>query len=233
MFAGHLGAALAIGRAERRINVGVFVLAALLLDVALWSFVLIGWESVVIPATFQATHQPDYTFPVSHGLIASLGWSAVAGLVAYVATGRLGASRARAAALVAAAVISHWLLDALVHRPGLPLLGSGSPLLGLGLWQRMPLALAVEALVLVAGLGLYLPGAALSRGRRLGLATLCLLGLAFTVAGMTLAPPPPSGAAMAASSLLVIVVVCALVGWLARASGGPGGRSPAALDLGR
>lgn len=28
MFAGHIGVALAIGRAERRVNVGVFVFAA-------------------------------------------------------------------------------------------------------------------------------------------------------------------------------------------------------------
>jgi hypothetical protein len=32
MFAGHVGAALAIGRVERRVNVGTFVFAALLLS---------------------------------------------------------------------------------------------------------------------------------------------------------------------------------------------------------
>ena len=40
MFAGHIGAALAIGRAQREVNVGVFVVAALLLDYLLWLFVL-------------------------------------------------------------------------------------------------------------------------------------------------------------------------------------------------
>jgi hypothetical protein len=42
MFAGRVGAALAIARAERRVNVGVFVVAALLLDLLLWVFVLLG-----------------------------------------------------------------------------------------------------------------------------------------------------------------------------------------------
>jgi hypothetical protein len=42
MFAGHVGAALAFGRAERRVNVGAFVAAALLLDIAL--FVWFGWR---------------------------------------------------------------------------------------------------------------------------------------------------------------------------------------------
>lgn len=35
MFAGHIGAALALARAERHVHVGVFVAAALLLDFVL------------------------------------------------------------------------------------------------------------------------------------------------------------------------------------------------------
>ena len=54
MFAGHIGAGLAIGRADRRINVGVLISAALLLDAVLWLFILLGWESVSIPADFAA-----------------------------------------------------------------------------------------------------------------------------------------------------------------------------------
>ena len=46
MFAGHVGAAMAIGRAERRVNVGVLIFAAVFLDVVLWLLVLLGWESV-------------------------------------------------------------------------------------------------------------------------------------------------------------------------------------------
>jgi hypothetical protein len=216
VFAGHVGAALAIGRAERRIPVAAFVLAALWLDVVLWLCVLLGWESVVIPSDFAATHQPEFVFPFSHGLLSSLAWSAVAGLLALACGSRLTKHRSRAAALVAAAVFSHWLLDALVHGPELPIAGAGSVKVGLGLWQHMPVALAAEALILVAGLALYLSGAAMSRARKVWLALLCLLVLAFTVLGMTVAPPPPSADAMAASSLVTIAVLCALVLWLAR-----------------
>jgi hypothetical protein len=216
VFAGHIGAALAIGRSEQRISVVAFVLAALLLDVVLWLFVLVGWESVFIAPTFSATHQPEFIFPFSHGLVASLVWSALAGVVVFAACSRLGASRLSAALLVAAAVFSHWLLDALVHAPELPVAGADSAVIGAGLWNNMPLALAVEALVLLAGLVLFLPGAALSRARKIGLAGLCLLVLAFTVAGMTVAPPPPSAGAMALSSLVTIAVICALVHWLTK-----------------
>lgn len=63
MFAGHIGTGLAIGRAERGLNVGVFIAAALLLDFLLWLFVLFGWESATIPGDFLSTHQPEFVFP--------------------------------------------------------------------------------------------------------------------------------------------------------------------------
>lgn len=84
MFAGHVGAGLAIGRLERRINIGVLIFAAVLLDFVLWLFVLFGWESVRIPANYAATHQPEFVFPYSHGLLAAIAWSALAGAVAFL-----------------------------------------------------------------------------------------------------------------------------------------------------
>lgn len=216
MFAGHIGAALAIGRLERRVNVGWFVAASLLPDFLLWAFILLGWESVSLPADFAATHQPAFVFPYSHGLLAGLAWSAAAAALAATLLKRLGATRWRAAACVAAAVFSHWLLDALVHRPEMPLAGAGSPLVGIGLWQHMGAALIVESAIVGAGLYVFLRGGDLPRRRALALAALGGVVLVFTVLGMTVAPPPPSAAAMAASSLAVVVAVAALVLWLGR-----------------
>ena len=82
MLAGHLGVALAIGRAERRVNVGTFIAAALLLDILLWVFVLLGWESASIPADYARTRQAEFVFPWSHSLVAGLLWSALAGALA-------------------------------------------------------------------------------------------------------------------------------------------------------
>ena len=216
MFAGHVGAALAIGHAERRINVGVLVAAALLLDIALWTFVVVGWESVTIPAEFARTHQPEFTFPYSHGLLASILWSAAAGAVGYVGLPDSGGARWRVAVVLALAVFSHWMLDFLVHSPRLPLVGDDSVKLGLGLWEHMSVALIVETAIVAIGLWLFLNGSGLSRGRSIALTALCLLVAAFTVAGMTVAPPPPSAFAMAASSLVAIALVCALAAWLGR-----------------
>lgn len=217
MFAGHVGAALAIGRAERRVNIGVLIFAALLLDAALWLFVLLGWESLTIPADFARTHQPEFVFPYSHGLIAGLAWSVLAGTAVGIGHPGLATARWRTAALVAGAVFSHWLLDALVHVAELPLAGADSVKLGLGLWQQMPVALGVEALIVLAGLWLYLSGAAhLSRPRKIGLAALTLLTLVSTLIGMTIAPPPPSATAMATTSLVTIGAVSVIAGWLGR-----------------
>jgi hypothetical protein len=216
MFAGHVGAALAIGRAEPEINVGIFAFAALWLDVLLWSLVLLGWESVTIPADFASTHQAKFVFPWSHGLAAALVWSALGGLGVLLWPRRTRQRQLGGALLVGAAVLSHWLLDALVHVPELPLWGAESPKVGLGLWQHMPTALIIEGLLVGVGLGLYLPGARLSRARKLWLAVLAALLFAFTVAGMTIAPPPPSAPAMAGASLATLVAVCTLACWLGR-----------------
>jgi len=219
MFVGHIGAALAIGRAEPRVNVGAFVTAALLLDIVLWVLVLVGWESVTLPDDFASTHQPRFVFPYSHSLVAGLAWSAAAAAVGFGLSASRQAARWRTAALLAAAVFSHWLLDALVHRPELPIAGNGSPLVGLGWWNNLPLGLAAEAAIVVVGLFLFVRGSALARGRLIALALLVVLLLVFTVAGMTIAPPPPSARAMAASSLGMLAVVCGVVGWLGRRAG--------------
>jgi hypothetical protein len=183
MFAGHIGAALAIGRAERRVNVGVFIAAALLLDVVLWFFVLLGWESVTIPADFANTHQPEFVFPYSHGLLASVVWSAVAGAAAFISYAHLQAAKWRAAALIATAVFSHWLLDVLVHRPELPLAGADSLKLGIELSRSMAVALVAEAAIVVVGIYLFVSGSRLPRAKSVALVVMSLVVLAFTVAG--------------------------------------------------
>jgi protein-S-isoprenylcysteine O-methyltransferase Ste14 len=109
------------------------------------------------------------------------------------------------------------------------LAGAGSRAAGLGLWQQMPLAIAIEGAVVVAGLALFLRGSGLPRGRPIALAVVALVVLGFTLAGMTIAPAPPSAAAMAGTSLATLLVACALVGWITRAAPGeppPGKHGP-------
>jgi len=214
MLAGHVGAGLALSRAAPRTNPGALLAAALSLDILLWTFVLAGLEEVRIPADYAARHQLAFAFPYSHGLAASLGWAALAGAAAFLAAGVPG--RTRAALIVAAAALSHWALDWLVHAADLPILGGGSATLGLGLWDARPAALGIEAAMTLGGLWLYLTAAPADRGGRVGVAIVTTLVLALTVAGMTVAPAPPGPVEVAASSLGTIIVIVAVVAWLAR-----------------
>jgi hypothetical protein len=216
MFAGHVGVGLAIGRVERRVNVGVFVASALLLDFVLWLFVLGGLESASVPPDFTATHQSNFVFPYSHGLVAACVWSALAGALAFRLCARLERGRWRAGLLVAAAVCSHWWLDVLVHRPEMPLAGQTSAMVGVALWNHMPAALAVEVVIAALGLYLFLRGSGLARGKLTGLAILGVLVIAFTVVGMTVASAPSSVFAMAVSSLTTLALVSTLFVWLGR-----------------
>jgi hypothetical protein len=216
MFAGHVGAALVLKRAERRVNLGVLILAALLLDVLLWLFVLAGLERVIVPADYASRHYVTFVFPYSHSLAASLVWSILAGALTWMATAGWVGDRGWATVVVATAVFSHFLLDFLVHIPELPLLGETSPKVGLGLWNQMPVALMLEVLITVGGLLVFLRGVPLGRGRTIGLVGLVVFVTTLTVAGMTVAPVPPSIPQLAISSDVGILLVAAVGGWLDR-----------------
>jgi hypothetical protein len=210
MFVGHLGAGLAAKRMAPRLSLGALFLAAMLLDVLLWIFVLLSLEQVHVPANFGEVHYLTFTFPYSHGLIASLSWSAAAFGVA-----RVGGWNARAGVVVAATVFSHFLLDALVHVVGLPVLGPGSYRLGLGLWRHTGLALAVECVIGGLGWWIYLGSPRAARGAaRWGLGGAVALCAVLTVAGGLATTPPPSAGAMAATSLSAIGLLSAVASWL-------------------
>jgi len=111
MLAGHIGVALGAKAADRTINLGVLVGAALLLDVLLWAFVLAGWEQVIAPPDFANRHYLTFDFPFSHSLAGAAVWALLA------ATMWAGIGRTRVgAAVIALVVLSHWPLDALVTR---------------------------------------------------------------------------------------------------------------------
>ncbi len=196
---GHLGVGLALKRVDQRLNAGWLVFAAYLLDFLLGIFVLLHVEQVHVPADLPARHYLLYSFPWSHGLLASLGWSVAAGLVALAVTRGSAPARRLAAFTIGAAVFSHFLLDVIVHVPELPVAGPSSAKLGLGLWNHMPVALAVEAAIVVVGLVLYSgTGTARTPIARYGMP---LFAGAITVMmlggqAMMVAAPPPSALAI-------------------------------------
>src|SRR5262249_5471004 len=126
-----------------------------------------GWEQVEVPSDFSVRHQLAFRFPLSHGLVAAIGWSIVSLALAPLAMKCAKRDRLRAALLIGLAVFSHWLLDAIVHRPELPIVGESSAKVGFSLWDHRAFALAVESLLGLFGLWFYLRSAGLPRWRKI------------------------------------------------------------------
>ena len=100
---GHVAIGLGLKCADRRINAGWLIFAALLPDFLLGWFVLDGLEGYTEPNDYAGAHYLLFTFPWSHGLLADVAWAAIAGVVTW------GLARCRKAAVVmAAAVLSHF-----------------------------------------------------------------------------------------------------------------------------
>jgi hypothetical protein len=153
MYVGHYAASLALKRVEKRASLGVLFLAVQLVDIVFFPLVLLGIERVNIVENFtQSTHFELEYMPYTHSLVAFLVWAGLG-----YALFRWVIVRSHAVALVVAlAVMSHWLLDVIVHTPDLPLWNDDSLKLGLGLWNYAIATYALEALLLLAGLWLYL-----------------------------------------------------------------------------
>ena len=214
MFAGHLAAGLVLKKMEHRISLGWLFFAALMHDSLLGVFTLLGLEQTHT-AGYAQTHYLTFTFPYSHGLAASVVWSLLAfGITYAVLPHWKSKERTQAGAVMGLAVFSHFILDWLVHIPELPLLGNDSPMLGLGLWNNLPLALTLEVALVVIGFAYYLyavkPQTNLAR---YGLGGLLLFTTVMTVMGMWFAttPPPTMGAAM--SWILQPFLICGLAYW--------------------
>src|SRR4051812_49827302 len=123
MFLGHFGLAFAAKRVAPRPSLGTMVLAAQWAD-GLWPvLVLLGIEHVEIrPGITTVTPLDFVSYPYSHSLVALTTWGVLFG-AAYALLNR---SRFTAAITIAVVVISHWMLDVLVHRPDMPLTIGGS-----------------------------------------------------------------------------------------------------------
>lgn len=206
MFVGHIGAGLIAKRIEPRLNLGALLFAVLFADLLLWVLVICGVESV---GTAEATGSGrffTFEFPYSHGLLSTGLWSVLAAGAGWAFAGPEAPRRRRLAWAAGLAVFSHFALDFLVHVPDLPVLGSDSPRLGLGLWRHMPLALAVELLIAGAALVVYLRTARLSRARTLLACGMVAVAAALTAVGPYIPGEPPPAAALAMSSLATLML---------------------------
>jgi len=153
MFLGHFGLGFAGKRLAPSLSLGELILAVQWADLLFWVLCLLGIEHVrVAPGATAVTPFDFYDYPWSHGLVPLVVWGLLLGGVLFLLRGR---RRPWVAAVFGLGIVSHWFLDAFVHRPDMPIL-PGGPYVGLGLWNSIPLTVAAEILVFGGGLFLYL-----------------------------------------------------------------------------
>jgi hypothetical protein len=195
---------LAAKAAKNSIPLWILFIAVQLLDV-FWSiFVLLDIEKVRIVPGITATNPLDlYYMPYTHSLLGAMLWSVAAGVAYYMFRRPEGWS---ADTIVGAAVLSHWALDWLVHRPDLPLYDN-SLKVGLGLWNYPAFAFVLEIAVLFGGMSLYLKTTKpVARGG----------GMLAVQAYVFFGPPPTSDKAAAITALVSYLGFDGIAYWLER-----------------
>ncbi|MFN2499788.1 MAG: metal-dependent hydrolase [Pyrinomonadaceae bacterium] len=178
----------------------------------LWPiFILLGWEQVRIqPGITRFTPLDFVSYPISHSLVAALGWATLFALLYYLLT-----LYATGTIVIWVVVVSHWVLDWISHRPDMPLY-PGGPVFGLGLWNSTVATVIVEGLMFAIGVWIYLR---VTRPRD-GIGKWALLAFLVTVtliyAANIFSPPPPSVRMLGVAALVLSLVLIPWAWWADR-----------------
>ena len=201
MFVGHLALALAAKRAVPKAPLGWLMAAVTTLDLIWPVFLVAGVEQVrVSPGATAFTPLVFESYPWSHSLLMALLWG-----VLLAALGRWRGFSPQLGYWLFGLVISHWVLDFVTHAPDMPLWPGGSPRLGLGLWNSIPGTFAIEGLMWVAGIALYLRGRRATRWIGPVAFWSFVIVCTFMWAAGPWSPPPPDARSLA---------WFALIGWI-------------------
>jgi hypothetical protein len=193
MFIGHFGAGLSLKKAAPRISLGLLFLAVQFLDLLWPTFLLLDIEHVQISTDKNDPIPLLFTdYPYSHSLAMVTGWAALFFIVYWLFT-----KDVRNALILGLAVLSHWILDWIVHLPDLPLYPGNSLKDGLELWRSPIAAAIVEGLIFVIGIILYLK--ATRPKNKTGVIVFWILIALLVVSHIAnlFSPPPPSVNAIA------------------------------------
>ena len=193
MFVGHFGVGFGAKAAAPKTSLGTLFLAAQFIDLLWPSFLLFGFETVAIAPGITTVTPLDFTsYPWSHSLLAVMVWALLFGGVYYLLK-----RYPRGVWVCAAAVVSHWVLDLLTHRPDLPLAPGAATRVGLGLWNSLPATLIVELGIFAVGIWLYVKTTR-ATDRVGSIALWSLVGfLLLTYFGNLFGPPPADVTALA------------------------------------
>jgi membrane-bound metal-dependent hydrolase YbcI (DUF457 family) len=139
MFVGHLAVGLIAKRVEPKVSLGTWMLAVMLADLLVFPLLILGIEHFDVVPGVSSNRVVGRDIVYSHSLLMGAVWATL-----FAALYFLRRRYPRGAYLLFLAVLSHWLLDVLSHRPDMPLAPGAQTVLGLGLWNSVPATLIVE-----------------------------------------------------------------------------------------
>jgi membrane-bound metal-dependent hydrolase YbcI (DUF457 family) len=139
MLVGHFAVGLVAKRIEPRISLGTLILASILADMLCFVFLIVGIEHFEAVPGVTINRMVGHDIAYSHSLLMDVIWAALPAAAYF-----LRRSYPRGAWILFLAVLSHWLLDFVSHRPDMPLSPGVHSVFGLGLWNSMPATLLVE-----------------------------------------------------------------------------------------
>ncbi|HLK68020.1 MAG TPA: metal-dependent hydrolase [Bryobacteraceae bacterium] len=210
MLVGHFAVGLAAKRIQPAISAGTLLLAAMFADL-LWCFLMLaGIEHVQFkPGLGVANYFVASDIVFSHSLLMDALW---AGLLA--AAYYWKRRNPLASWVIAGAVLSHWLLDWISHRPDMPLSPGLHRYFGLGLWGSIPASLIVEGGFWAFAVILY-ARATRPKGRvgvyaYWGVVAILTLAWYNNLAG----PPPPNPHTAPIASLIFFSLTVAWAYWM-------------------
>lgn len=184
MFIGHFAPALAAAAVSPRApKLGTLFIGAQLVDWAFFTFAMFGIEHMRVDPNATVMVPYDlYHMPYTHSLLATGVWAVIFGLLVFALLREVIAG-----VLAGLVVLSHWILDWLVHRPDLTLAG-GETTYGLGLWNYPFIAMPLELGITLGALYWYVKATRGPIGPPLVLMALLLVFQAIN----WFAPPPDS-----------------------------------------
>ncbi|OGS80909.1 MAG: hypothetical protein A2Z94_04445 [Gallionellales bacterium GWA2_55_18] len=193
MFIGHFGIGFGAKSVAPKISLGALFVAAQLLDLLWPTLLLLGFERVRIePGATVVTPLIFEHYPISHSLLAVAGWAILVGCAYFLLwRDRIGAC------VLGILVVSHWGLDAIVHRPDLPLFPGSAVVIGLNAWSSFPITLAVEVSLFALGVWLYTRATVPADSSGKWSFRVLVASLIIAYAGNLFGAPPPNTGAIA------------------------------------
>jgi membrane-bound metal-dependent hydrolase YbcI (DUF457 family) len=151
MVIGHFGFGLGAKKFAPKVSLGLLFMAVQWADLLWPALLLFNVEHVVLQPGNSKFPLNFTDYPITHSLFMGIVWGFCFGFIYW-----LFKKDIKSALVLGICVLSHWVLDLIVHRPDLPLIPGSSVKVGLGLWNWPLLTGLVEAALFIIGLLFYM-----------------------------------------------------------------------------